>query len=384
MEETQNVKVNEIPHDLENEGKILGSIIVDDRLIRDCVDSVTYKMFYDKLHQKTYSAMLYLHHNHVKIGYETLIDRLSIKLKDEMNKGEIADYVINLAGSIASLENFESRLELLIDTFKKREIYDWALHYVQTDVKGIASANIVKQVESKIEGMGITTNIELEDFSSYIDEWTTNLETPEEGKQTFKMGYKLLDEMVLIEPSNLMLISARPSLGKSAFALNVAKNFCIQGANTLFVSLEMSKKEIMNRLVANIAEIEAKKLKRKLPLETYEWTTLLKAKETIKQWNLNIYDKGAMYIEQLDGLCKHLKKKGELDVLIVDYLQLLDSHAHNKNRVQQVSFISRKLKQIAMELEIPVIALSQLSRAGVSEGGKPREPQLSDLRESGK
>ena len=144
----------------------------------------------------------------------------------------------------------------------------------------------------------------------------------------------------------------------------------------------MSKKEIMNRLVANMAKVPAQKLKRKEPLSSVQWSNVMTAKEEIKSWNLNIYAKGNMYIEQLMGLAKYLKKKGKLDVLVVDYLQLLDSHSHAKNRVQQVSYISRKLKQIAMDLEIPVIALSQLSRAGV-EHGKPRDPQLSDLRDSG-
>ena len=180
-----------------------------------------------------------------------------------------------------------------------------------------------------------------------------------------------------------MLIGARPSVGKSAFATNLVKNFCLQGKHPLFVSLEMNKKEFLNRLVSNMAHIEARKLKRKEHKTSDEWAKIMKVKEQIKKFKFNFYDKGGMKIEQLVGLCRYLKQKGELDILIIDYLQLLESNQYKNQKQNQVAYISQKLKQLAMELEIPVIALSQLSRGVITEGGKVREPVLSDLRDSG-
>jgi replicative DNA helicase len=373
------LEIKEPPQSLENEIQVLGSIILENKLIIDIIDSVSYATFFDKRNQDVFTAMLYLHYNNQPIDYTTLSNRLKYKINNDM-----IDYLIDLNKAVPSTTTFENRVEVLKDTYQKRVLYNLAKETLTKDISGIASLNMVKNIEKKIELMGISSNLELDSFSDYIDEWVVNLEDTTTIVQKYKMGYKLLDDIVLLEDSNLMLISARPSLGKSALALNLAKNFCKQNKHTLFVSLEMSKKEIMNRLVANMARVPAKKLKRKEPLTTVEWQNVMTAKNDIKKWNLNIYAKGSMYIEQLVGLAKHLKKKGKLDVLVVDYLQLLDSHSHNKNRVQQVSLISRKLKQIAMDLEIPVIALSQLSRAGVEQGGKPREPQLSDLRDSGK
>jgi len=371
------LSIEDAPFNLENEQQILGSIILNDKLIVDILDTVSPKTFGDKKHRQIYKAMIYLHFNNQGVGYETLSNRLEYTVKDNM-----IDYLIALNKSVPSTATFANRVDLLKDTYQKRVLYELYKKRLTTPMGGLSSLEIVKEVESSIENMGISSNLELESFSDYIDEWVVNLEDTSTKVQKYRMGYKLLDDMVLLEDSNLMLISARPSLGKSAFALNLTKNFCKQDKHTLFVSLEMSSKEIMNRLVANMAHVPAQKLKRKEHLTSVEWANVMNAKEEVKSWKLNTYAKGSLYIEQLMGLCKYLKKKGQLDVLIVDYLQLLDSHSHNKNRVQQVSLISRRLKQIAMDLEIVVIALSQLSRAGV-ENGKPREPQLSDLRDSG-
>ncbi len=128
--------------------------------------------------------------------------------------------------------------------------------------------------------------------------------------------------------------------------------------------------------------VKAQSIKRKEGLTSNDWANIMKAKEDIRKFKFNFYDKGGMSIEQLVGLAKHLKKKGELDILVIDYLQLLTSNQYRNQKQNQVSYISQMLKQLAMELDIPVIALSQLSRGSI-ENGKPRKPVLSDLRDSG-
>lgn len=370
------IEIQEPPFNPNLEVNILGSLIVNDKLMKDVVDTITPRHFYLELHQKIYSAMLYLHYKSVKIGYTTLINRLEFTLKE--GHGE---YVIKLGGSIINDRNFENQVELLKDIFQKRVLYDLYLKRVSDNLSGIASVELVKEVESAITNMGISSNLEYEEFGSYIDTWVENLEDTTPVEQ-FKLGYKELDKLVLLEKSNLMLIGARPSVGKSAFALNLVKNFCLQGYHPLFISLEMNRKEFMNRLVANMGGVKAQSIKRKEGLTSHDWGNIMKAKEDIRKFKFNFYDKGGMSIEQLVGFAKHLKKKGELDVLVIDYLQLLTSNQYRNQKQNQVSYISQMLKQIAMELDIPVIALSQLSRGSI-EQGKPRKPVLSDLRDSG-
>lgn len=372
----QSLDIKAPPVDIQLEKEVLGTILLDDRLIEDVVDSIKRDTFYDDIHKDIWTAMLYLFHNNIGISVSSLTHRLMLKEADQ----EVIDYALSITQP--SAVNFQSRVDLLLDIYYKRAVYEICLGVVSKDIGGIAPANLVKMVEGGIERMGITSNLELDKFQDYIEEWVEQLEEPE-SIQKFKTGFRLLDSSVLIEDSNLLLIASRPGLGKSAFALNLVKDFCRQDFNVLFVSLEMSQKEIMNRLVANMGKVKAQRVKRKDGLTSGDWAKIMQAKDEIKNFKLNTYAKGSMYVEQLVGLSKYLKKKDQLDVLVVDYLQLLDSHQHNKSRTQQVSYISRKLKQIAMELNIPVIALSQLNRGSVTDSNKPREPFLADLRESG-
>ena len=152
----------------------------------------------------------------------------------------------------------------------------------------------------------------------------------------------------------------------------------------LFVSLEMSAKEVMNRLVANMSGVEHDKIQKKLPLTEYERSSIEKAIEKTRNFNIYIYDKGSLTVNHLFNLGKKMAKEGKVDLIILDYLQLMDSGKQSQNDNSDVSYISRKLKQLAQEIHVPVIALSQMNRASIDgRTGKPREPQLVDLRSSG-
>ena len=187
-----------------------------------------------------------------------------------------------------------------------------------------------------------------------------------------------------ITNGSLIVIGARPGLGKSAFALNLAHHFSQQHKKTLFISLEMTEKEIVDRLISLTTEIHATRITRRMKLNQNEISIINKAKQNLEHHFINIFDKGSLKVENLIHLCTKLKQKNELDVLIVDYIGLLDSNQYQGQRTQQIGYISRKLKQIAMDLKIPVIALSQLNRNIVDKtDGKMREPSLSDLKDSG-
>ena len=376
MKLLKEITMKDPPYNEKLEADILGMLILEPKRVRDFKDKVKIEAFFNTEHVEIYTAMLYLNNNNLEINYYTLMDRLQYKDGDSR-----IDYLLNLANAVITFARFDENVDYLNDLYYKRVLYGEAQFLLSKDLGGISSDNLVKRMKEKIEGMGVVSNIEYDKFEDYIDEWLKYQED-ETAIQNHKLGFKLLDDLVLLEDTNLMLIGARPSVGKSAFATNLVKNFCLQGKHPLFVSLEMNKREFMNRLVSNMAHIPARKLKRKETKTSAEWTKIMKVKEQISKFKFNFYDKGGMKVEQLIGLCRYLKQKDELDVLVIDYLQLLESNQYKGQKQNQVAFISQKLKQLAMELEIPVIALSQLSRGSI-ENGKPREPHLSDLRDSG-
>ena len=384
---TSVLEVNDEPKSVEIEQRVLAYIILYPNSLSEYADTIKADMFYDDLHIEIFKAMLSLHYSNSAMGYESILNKIKYNNTYKEVEEDVLDYLIGLPESHLSSSNIENDVGVLRDIYQKRTIFNWMKKRVSGNMSGIASTTLIKEVEEMIESMDITSNLETEEFSTYVDEWGNNLTNILENGlevQKYKFGKKKLDEIVLIQPSNLILIASRPSLGKSALALDFAKNFCKQGYQTLFVSLEMNKKEIMNRLVANLAHVEADNIKRAKNLSEEDLKNIKNAQEEIKTYKLNSYTKGGLKIEHLLNLTKYLKKKDKLDVLIVDYLQLLETKNNKTNRVQEVSLVSRKLKQIAMELEIPVIALSQLSRNSIDQHGKAREPQLSDLRESGK
>jgi replicative DNA helicase len=372
------VEVFDAPYNPNVEVQVLGSIITDKsgKLIKSIADTISPKHFHLEIHQKIFEAILYLHYNNVAVGYETLINRLTTTLKDGN-----ADYIISLGGAIINDRNFENQVELLKDIYQKRVLYKLYLKRVSRDLSGIASVELVKEVESAITNMGISSNIENVNMHDYIDEWVKNLEdtTPPD---VFETGFQELDNLVKIKKGKYIVIASRPGCGKSAFASKLVRSFCEQDKRPLFVSLEMGKDEFLDRVVSEITLVDHKKFDEKELLTSNDWAKILVAQKQMRNWKFEFNDDGSMKIEQLIGLAKYLKKHDRIDVLIVDYLQLLDSSQYKGQKQNQVENISRGFKQIAMSLEIPVIVLSQLNRASI-DGAKIREPQLNDLRSSG-
>ena len=371
-----NLEIKEQPYNEKLEADILGMLILEPKRLRELKDKVKVNAFFSAIHIEIYTAMLYLFNKNIDVSYYTIMDRLVIKDGD----GKL-DYLLDLANSVASTVSFDNKVDILNDLYYKRTLQKEAEYLLTTNLESISSDDLVKRLKDKIEGMGVVSNIEYDRLGDYADEWVAYQED-ETPVETMKLGFKVMDEIVLLEKTNFMIIASRPSVGKSAYATNITKNLCMQGNKTLFVSLEMSKKEVMNRYVSNLAKVRARKLKRKEHKTSDEWQRIMSANDKIKKWDLNVYDKGGMHVEQLRGLARYLKQKNKLDVIVVDYLQLLDTHQYKNQKANRISYISQQLKQIAMELEIVVIALAQINRGAV-DNGVPREPQLSDLKDSG-
>jgi replicative DNA helicase len=197
-------------------------------------------------------------------------------------------------------------------------------------------------------------------------------------------GFKDLDQMTLgFQPSDLVIVAARPSMGKTAFVLNVAQYAAIEAnVPTAIFSLEMSTESLLMRMLASEGYVDAQRL-RSGALTAQDASNLAKAAALLGQAPIWIDDTPGLSVLELRSRARRLKSQNDIKLLIVDYLQLVQGPANSESRQQEVSMISRSLKALAKELKIPVLALSQLSRASEQRGGENRKPQLSDLRDSG-
>ena len=372
-------KIKEPPHSEDAEQMVLGSILIDDKLMKDCIDEMEPRDFYFEMNRDIYKAMKYLHYNQKTIDYSNVIDRL--QYKDSKNK-KVAEYILGLSDSVPSTVNFQSYIDRVLDLSQKREFFRIGEYFTSNEISGVATENLISMVEEAVSNINTVSNLEVDNLKSYAEQWYDMFKSKEKPKSIL-FGFKELDKKIMFESGNLGIIGARPGVGKSALALNYALNFARQGKSVIFVTLEMSKKEVMDRLTANLSKVEHEKIKRKMDLERHEKEKIKKAIEYIETLDFFVYDRGGMTPDHLSNMTKKIKKKSGVDAVIVDYLQLMDSGKKNLSGVQEVTYISRKLKQMGQELDIQVLALSQLSRKSVGQDGKPREPQLSDLRESG-
>jgi len=380
------MKINETllitnpPHNIEIEQEILGSIMQEPDLMDDVIDRIKYTDFHNEEHQLIYTALSYLKHNNDNIDYTNVLDRMKYKTKKEPN----VDYVLGLTDCVASTVNFDYKVERLLDLSQKRDIYNISKYMLTEDIGGISSANLVKKIQDSLDNVNIVNNMEITYTKEYANEWLEEFNKPI-SNIGMKFGFKKLDEIITIETTGMSVIAGSTGSGKSAFGLAITRKLCEQGKKGLFITLEMSKKQVMNRLISNIARVEHDKIKNKYNLTKQEKERVEEAISKVASWGLIIYDRGAMNVDHLLNLCKKLKKQNQIDFLVVDYLQLMDSGKKQEgNENARVEYLSRKLKLIAQDLYIPVFSLSQLNR-NIIDGktGKKREPVLADLRSSG-
>ncbi len=373
------IDIKPAPYDSMVEQIVLGCILQDSDLIHDIIDMVKYDDFYISNNQELYTAISYLYYNNEMIDYTSILKRLEFK------KSSVpADYVLSLTDSVPSTVNFQHFVEKLLDYSHKRDMYKIGEYLLTNDISGISSSNLVKMMEESIENVNIVSNIELSDISVYSQEWLSEFYKPLNTNR-MSFGIRGLDDIVGIETTGMTGIAGTTGSGKSAFALTIAKNLCLQGKHGLYLTLEMSRKQVVNRLIANMSKVSHKKIKFKEELTNGEKKAVEQAVKDIANLNLYIYDGGSMSVEHLYNLSRKLKKQKKLDFIIVDYIQLMDTgkHTGDGNESVRIGYITRKLKMLAQDLYVPIFALSQLSRsANIKEKGKKIKPELHHLKSS--
>lgn len=379
-----NLQVRIPPNSPEAEESVLGALLLDKDAIIAIAELLKVEDFYDDRHQEIYEAALELFEERVPIDVLTISEKLK-KKKNLKSIGGVS-YLVELANKVPTAAHVEHYGKIVKDSATKRSLMKAASRLVDLSMdEGLAADELLDKAESEVfsltqkhlERAFTPVRDALAESFDRLDE----LHKQDEGLRGVPTGFQDIDDTLAgLQRSNLLILAARPGVGKTSLALNIAQNVSVKYERPVgFFSLEMSKEELVDRLLIAQADIDAWKLKTG-KLSEDDFTKLSNAMGELAEAPIFIDDTPALSILEMRTKARRLQVENGVDLIIVDYLQLALSR-RLENRVQEVSEISQGLKNLARELKVPVLALSQLSRA-VEQRGEKR-PQLADLRESG-
>ena len=373
------------PHDLEAERSVLGAILIDSSAMNLVAEFVRADFFYSLENKLIYSAMLSLFEKQQPIDVVTLQDQL--KSQDALKRVGGKNYLSDLINTVPTSAYVEHYGQIIKNHFVKRKLIELSSRMVE---KSFDEKGDVKKLldEAEVEIFSLSQQHLHRDFVQLKEILAQSFERLEEfmkrGGQLrgVSTGYVDLDNKLAgMQDSNLLILAARPGIGKTTLALNISLNAAVKNKVPVgFFSLEMSKEELVDRLLVGQADIDAWRLKTgKLSDDDYK--KLTEAMGDLSEAPIYSDDTPGLSILEMRTKARKLKLEKDIKFLVVDYLQLADAGRRFDSRVNEVSFVSQGLKNLARELHIPVLAISQLSRAVEQRGTK--KPQLSDLRESG-
>ncbi len=377
------------PQAVQLEEAILGALMLDKESLPIIMDLVRPESFYKEAHQVIFKAMLSLFEKSFPIDLLTVTEEL--RKNGDLEKVGGPYHIVELTNRVASAANIEYHSRIVAQKHILRELISASTKVINNaydetvDVFTLldeAEQNLFKISDNNLKRSSETMGIVAARLLKQIKE----LSKKEGGLTGVPTGFIALDKVTAgWQPSDLIVIAARPGMGKTSFVLSIAKNAASDFKRPVALfSLEMANVQLVQRLISMEAEISGQKL-RTGQLEEYEWQQLHRAIEKMADVPIFIDDTPAINIFELRAKCRRLKQEHNIELIIIDYLQLMTAGTEGSksgNREQEISMISRALKGMAKELNVPVIALSQLSRAVETRGGN-KKPMLSDLRESG-
>ena len=376
------------PQAVDLEEAVLGAIMVEPNSIFSVIEILSPDSFYKENHRIIYQAALDLSAKHEPVDLYTLSDML--RRKKQLTEVGGVVYLTSLTQKVGSAAHIEFHAQLIAQKHIQRELIRASVDIQKnsfnddldvTDLIDYAEAQIFKVSEGNIK----------RDVQSSFDVVKKALKQIEEAKNKpdglsgVPTGFNDLDKLTLgWQPSDLVIIAARPAMGKTAFVLSMAKNMAVNFNTPIAIfSLEMSNLQLVNRLISNVCEIEGSKIKSG-DLSPMEWNQLMVRLKQLNGAPLFIDDTPSLSVLELRTKARRLVREHKVKMIIIDYLQLMNASGMKfGSREQEVSMISRSLKQLAKELNIPIVALSQLNRSVESRSETNKRPQLSDLRESG-
>ncbi|MEM7106503.1 MAG: replicative DNA helicase [Bacteroidota bacterium] len=370
------------------EEAVLGAVMLDKDAITVVLEILRPDSFYSEAHIAIYKSMIKLFEKSQPIDLLTVTEEL--KKAGELEKVGGPYYLVELTNRVASSANLEYHARIVAQKYIQRELIRISTGVIKDAYED--TTDVFELLDKAEQGLFAITEQNLTrsyvSMGSLLSQAVKDVELAserEEGLTGVPTGFVDLDRMTSgWQPSDLIIVAARPGMGKTSLTLALAKNAAEFGKGVAVFSLEMSSIQLVKRLISLETELSGDKLK-KGKMADFEWQQLNAAVEKMGETPIFIDDTPGINIFELRAKCRRLKMQHDIQLVIIDYLQLMSgsgAEGKNGNREQEISSISRALKGLAKELNVPVIALSQLSRAVETRGGTKR-PQLSDLRESG-
>jgi len=374
-----------VPWSQEAEQAVLGAMLLDQDAALLATELVQDDMFYREGNRRLFRAMVSL------VERRTVID--PVTLRDELGRrGELdavggAHYLADLVDAVPTAANLEYHARIVKDKAILRRLIEASTGIITEAYDGRSTASdLLDKAESRI--FQISQERGSEGFSRLKEMLWPTMERIEALQRSGKSvtgvpsGYVDLDRLTSgFQPSELVIIAARPSMGKTALCLNIATHAAVEGQGVAIFSLEMSRDQLVQRMLTAEARVDSQRV-RQGGLRDADFTNLARAAGVLQSCPVWIDDTPSLSLLEMRSKARRLKAENDIKMVVVDYLQLMRSPEYAENRVQEISDISRSLKALARELAVPVVALSQLSRASEQRGGE-RRPILSDLRDSG-
>ena len=379
---------NKPPQALDVEEAVLGAMLIEPSCVDQAMEELTASCFYDQKHRMIFEAMTSLVLDHTSIDIITVSNRLKEKGDLETVGGPVV--LAGLSEKVGSAAHMEYYVKILKQKTIQRDLIT-ASYDILKDAydESVSVDDLIDKAQTKVYD-AVQSNVrkEVQDIGSIINEAMGDIQEQQssEGLSGVPSGFVSIDRITNgWQRSDLIILAARPSVGKTAFALNLARNAAVDHHMPVAVfSLEMSSKQLVKRLMTSESGLSADKIKGSVKLEPHEWEQLEFKLRNLSKAPFYIDDTPGMQIMEFRTKAKNLVKNKGVRLIVVDYLQLMQGPPELKAmREQEVAAISRTLKATAKELNIPIIALSQLSRQAVTRAGSSGKPLLSDLRESG-
>lgn len=372
------------PHSLEAEQTVLGALLMDGSAVEKTLNIILAEDFYYEANSEIYDAIKTVHQFDIPVDIITVTNELKKRSKLEQTGG--IEYLASLTENIVSTKSISAYLDIIKEKSTLRKIINISNELIEKGYKENDDVqNLIDLAESRI--FSLSQNRGSNDFSKVKDVLITVFNQLEErakvkGSVTgIDTGYRDLNRMTAgFQRSDMIVLASRPAMGKTSLALNLAMNAAKTGSSVALFSLEMSKEQYIQRLISLESLVEISKF-RTGALEDDDWLSLANVMNSISSANIFIDDTASISLFDLISKCRRLKIDKGLDLIIIDYVQLMSYGAKSESRQQEISNISRGLKQLAREINCPVLALSQLSRS--VEQRPDKRPLLSDLRESG-
>ncbi len=376
------------PQAIDLEEAVLGAMMLEKDAVSAVIDILSPDVFYKEANKKIMEAIKNLFAKSEPIDILTVTNELKSTGFLEMVGGPY--YITMLTSRIASTANVEYHARIILQKHIQRELIRISSVIIKDAFEDTTDVfDLLDRAESSLFSVS-ESNLRrsFEDMPSLVKQAIQDIESARDADEHLRgvpSGYVDIDRITSgWQRSDLIILAARPSMGKTAFALNMARNIAVDFDKPIaFFSLEMSAVQLVTRLISSETELKSDKLKRG-DLAGYEWQQLTDKVSNLVNAKIFIDDTPALTIFELRAKCRRLKQQHDIQMIFIDYLQLMSGGGDNKgNREQEISTISRSLKALAKELNVPVLALSQLSRAVETRPGQAKRPILSDLRESG-